>query len=1069
MRRRSTPSWFAALAAALLLVFPDGGHIAAQTSGTLSGTVRSATTRQPIVAAQVEIVGTTLGSVTDANGRYSIGAIPPGEHTVRVSALGYGPGEESVTVPSGQAATVDFDLQISAILLGEVVVTGVAGAQSKREIGNSVGKVTVGGQLESAPISNATELLTARTPGLTLMSNSGQTGSSSNIRIRGAGSLSGGYQPVFYVDGIRIESGTMEGASTYQGGTALDFLNPDDIESIEVIKGPAASTLYGADAANGVIQIITKKGSRGAQGAQWTASMEVGETEWVRSVSGDNYTTYRRCTEDMQTSNSFPGCQIAAGNRDPNDISWWGRDGNGDPMLFHGIPESDIIRIPGSNEFVLRDDPIFRHPAALRKGPLRDLNVSVRGGTSAMGYFLSFNKSDEEGVYFNNFANRIGGRANFDVSVRENLNLSSQVSYTRTHLQQPLSNNASNGLIRNAMRGRARAQSAPWEAGFLGFSPGVTNEFDNQNRIERLTIGLTGNWRPFDWFSHRLTLGLDKQDYLETGFTRQDTTGREPWGAIAATGVIDHEIGGVHRWTVDYAGTAEARLTETLNSSFSAGMQLNARKQRDFFAEGEGLVANNLNLVGAAAARDADETVSEQTSLGFFFEERLGWRDRLYVTGAVRIDDNSAFGSNFSLVVYPKASVSWVISDEEFFNPSFADEVKLRFAWGRAGNAPDPFTADRTFTSGQGVAADALVNTLTVSSFGNPDLKAETGQEWETGFDASLLGGRAGLEFTYYNQKTIDALISVPDAGSTGFTGSHLVNIGEIGNQGIELLLTGTPVSRPRFSWDASIAFSTNKNELVSFNGVREEQIFGSFADVQRHREGYPLGGFWAVDVERDANGVPIVRDGDGNIVQNPVLDGSDQDVTVLADCRWAPSDPTWNQEEECDDIFIGPSRPTREAALTSTFTLLNDFRIYTQFDYRGGHYQWCAACSLGTRIDLNTWDVNTGGTPLNPDVSVADVLAMRSLQTFSHITKADYLKFRELSLTYAVPARFTQALGDSRWSLTVAGRNLAMWTKYKGKGDPEVQFDPTSTFNILDYASTPMTRRLSVSARVSF
>ncbi|MGH7575971.1 MAG: TonB-dependent receptor domain-containing protein, partial [Longimicrobiales bacterium] len=756
-----------ALTAAVLVLVLGAGPLWAQETGSVSGTVRAASTQQPLVAAAVEVVGTSLVAVTSSDGRYTLDAVPAGEHTLRVSVIGYSRSETTVTVAAGEAATADFELQTSAITLDELVVTGVAGAQSKRELGNSVGKVTVGGRLEDAPISHATELLTARTPGLTLMANSGQVGSSSNIRIRGAGSLSGGYEPVFYVDGIRIESANMEGASTMQGGTALDFLNPDDIESIEVIKGPAAATLYGAEAANGVIQVITKKGRRADQGPQWNVSVDYGENEWLESTSDGNYTTYRRCTEEMQTDDGFPGCQIAAGNRPPEDIEWWGRDENGDARLFNGIPQEDIIQIPGTNQFVLRDDPIFRHPAALRKGTMTSINASVRGGTSAMGYFLSFNKNDEEGVFFNNFSDRLGGRANFDFEVRENLNLSTQFSYTRTHLQQPLSNNASNGMIRNAMRGRARAQSAPWEAGFLGFSPGVTNEFDNQNRIERSTIGVTGNWAPFEWFRHRLTLGLDRQTFVETGFQRQDTTGRAPWGAIAATGTIDHEIGSVHRWTVDYAGTADRQLTDDIHSAFSAGVQLNARKQRDFFAEGEGLVLNNLNLVGAAATRDSDEVVEEQTSLGLFFEERIGWRDRVYATGAVRIDDNSAFGSDFSLVVYPKASLAWVISEENFFNVGFADEVKLRLAWGRAGNAPDPFTADRTYTSGQGVSADALVNTLTISEYGNANLKAETGQEWEAGFDASLLGGRAGVEFTYYNQKTVDALVSVPDPGST--------------------------------------------------------------------------------------------------------------------------------------------------------------------------------------------------------------------------------------------------------------------------------------------------------------
>jgi hypothetical protein len=594
----------------------------------------------------------------------------------------------------------------------------------------------------------------------------------------------------------------------------------------------------------------------------------------------------------------------------------------------------------------------------------------------------------------------------------------------------------------------------------------VSNEYDWQNRIERLTMGLTGNWVPLKWFRNRLTLGLDRQSYRETEFYRQDTTGLAPWGFPEAYGQITHELPVIHRWTADYSGSVDLQLTPDLGSVFSAGAQLNARTYRGFFAIGEELVANNLNLVSAAASRTSDEQLSEQTSLGLYVQEQLGWRNRLYLTGAVRIDDNSAFGREFSLVVYPKASISWLVSEEPFFNLPYTDQVKLRLAWGKAGNAPDPFSADRTYTSGQGVAGDILVNTLITESYGNPNLKAETGVEWEGGFDASLLDGRAGVEFTYYLKRTEDALVEVPDPGSTGYTDTHLVNIGEISNSGIELLLTGTPMLAPNFSWDASLAFSTNRNRLVSFNGARTEVILGWFADVQRHREGFPLGGFWAVDVERDASGEPVLRNSAGQIVTSPAAG----DPTVQANCRWAPRDPTWNQADECQEIYVGPSRPTREAALTNTFTLFKNFRVFTQFDYRGGHYQWCAICSINSRSDLNTWDIVSGGTPLNPNVSAADVEVLRSLQTRSHISKADFVKFRELSVTYSIPSRYTR-LGPfaGQWAVTLAGRNLAVWTKYEGRGDPEVQFDPNDAFAMADYASTPQTRRLSASLRVNF
>jgi TonB-linked SusC/RagA family outer membrane protein len=1046
---------------ALIMLFAGTVPLWAQTTGSVRGTVTVQLTERPLSGARVLLIGTQLAGTADQNGNFEIRSVPMGTYTIRVIIIGYASMETTVNVSPGQPAVVNFTLNPAAISLDEIVVTGTGGAQEKKTIGNSVGTIQVGAQMETAPINRVVELLTARTPGLSLMNQSGQAGDSPNIRIRGAGSLNAGYAPVFYVDGVRIQAGRLESGSLDHGGTALDFINPNDIESIEVIKGPAAATLYGADAANGVIQIITKKGRRGTESVQWTASMEFGQSEWTKTI-GSN-TQYWRCTVSNQGSSSYPGCQ------DPTTVEWWGRDANGDPILNVGIPESDIIRditvdgVPDGT-FLLKDETLMRHPAALRKGNSSEFNISARGGTGRMGYFLSFGKTDEDGVFFNNFSNRVGGRANFDVNISETVDFAVQFSYTQTHLRQPLSNNASNSINRNAMRGRARAYDRDWEPGFRGFNPWLSNEYDSQTRTERMTIGMTGNWSPFEWFRNKLTLGLDRLDYRTTDINIIDTTGQEPWGSTAATGRISHELPNRHRWTVDYAGSVDFAISETLGSEFSAGMQLNSYKRHTHNSSGDGMVSNQLNLVSSAANDQGGESRSEQTSLGFYLQERIAWRDNVFVTGAVRIDDNSAFGSDFSLVVYPKASVAWMISDEAFYNVGFTDQLKLRFAWGQAGNAPGPFSADRTFSVGSGVEGDEFVNTLVMSSYGNPDLKAETGQEWEAGFDASLLDGRAGLEFTYYNQKTVDALISVSDPPSTGYTGSHLTNIGTISNSGIELLITGSPVFSRNFQWDLSLSYATNNNKLVSFNGARDEIVFGSFADVQRHREGYPMGAFWAVDVERDANGDVVLRD-DGVVVTDP----ADGNPTVMSSCRWAPSDPDWVQADECDDIYIGPSRPTKEAAFTSTFTLFGNLRIFGQFDYRGGHYQWCAICSINSRSDRNTWDVNTGGSDLNPDVSLADVEALRSLQTISHISSAEFLKFRELSLTYTLPTSWGQFFRGSRWSFTLAGRNLFVWTAYEGRGDPEVQFNSGSSFSMLDYASTPQTRRLSASMRVTF
>ncbi len=920
------------------------------------------------------------------------------------SSFGYGTQTETASIAGGTSAVLNFELAQSALQLDQIVVTGTAQETQQRSVGNTVSTIDAAEIVEIAPVSTVQELLTARTPGLTLMSSSGQAGASSKVRIRGAGSLSAGLSPVIYMDGIRVESGTQNGYSTgngvVQGTNALDFINPNDIESIQTIKGPAAATLYGADAAAGVIQIITKKGRVGS-GVQWNASFETGFSEWALETP----TNYWRCTEsNIANPNIYPGCAGKAPNT------------------------------------VLTDDPVKRHPLALRQnegGPekyanLGTFNVSARGGGEAFNYYLSFEKGGEEGVYYNNFSDRTSGRANFGFTPSEAFSATVNVGYARTHVQMPLANNSSNSILRNGFRGRP-GSSAPWEEGFRGFGPTLSNQYDNQTRAERTTIGFTANYQPFGWFSNRLILGMDKQDRVNTLNYEIDTTGAAPWGATNATGTVNRFLPVSHFWTVDYAGTVTTDVTENLGSSLSFGVQLTRDQYQSHSVVGEGLVANQLNLVSSAAVTRASQSFVEQTSLGVYVQEQATWRDRIYGTVAVRVDDNSAFGNDFSLVVYPKASASYVISDEDFFDVPYVDELKLRTAWGQAGKAPAPFTADRAYEPGVTVVGDQAVNTLATASYGNPDLKAETGSEIEVGLDASLLDGRAGIEFTYFNQNTKDALVQVPDPPSSGFSGSHYVNIGEIANQGFELLLRGSPVYSRNLAWDATVSLYTGENKLVSFGGALEDITFGAFAQVQKHIEGYPLGGYWYQDVERDANG-------------NPVLTASGA--------------ATVDYENE---VYVGPQLPTREIAFSNTFTVMGNLRIFAQVDYKGGNYQWCAICSIRNRIDRNSWEVN------NPDADPAEVAVWRSRQTKTHIFPADFVKLREVALSYTLPGAVTSSFGAERATVTLSGRNIWMWTKYEGTSDPEVSFYSRSDYNQLDYASTPMTRRVSASVALQF
>jgi TonB-dependent SusC/RagA subfamily outer membrane receptor len=500
--------------AALAVWLGAAGPLMAQVGGTVRGTVTDAATLRGLANARVILVSEGFvqeETRTNADGVYVMRGVPAGQYSLQFTLIGYSRMEQPVTVTVGQETVLDVAATQAAIQLDALVVTGTAGRTERREIGNAVTSIDVTDLTEVSPIANIQELLNARSPGLTMYKRSGLTGTSSNVQIRGAGSLNASYAPVYYIDGIRFDGNPRPplndnlSNATVQFRSPLEFIDPADIERIEVIKGPAASTLYGADAAGGVIQIITKKGTRGADRVQWSASFELTQSEWVKETP----TTYKECTPSRQTSSSYPGCV------DPSSVVWEGPDG---PVT--GIPEQDILRDDAwGGSFVLTDNPLQRHPRALREANGYDVKLSARGGGQLFNYYMSFNRMDEEGVFFNNFQDRTGGRANFEWTPTGTLSLGLNMGYTRYHAALPLSDNASSGLLRNAYRGEARARvrdDSDETPGFRGASPDKSNSYDYQMREERTTLGLTANFNPWPWFENRFVVGLDKYDVRET-------------------------------------------------------------------------------------------------------------------------------------------------------------------------------------------------------------------------------------------------------------------------------------------------------------------------------------------------------------------------------------------------------------------------------------------------------------------------------------------------------------------------------------------------------------------------
>ncbi|MFA6168266.1 MAG: SusC/RagA family TonB-linked outer membrane protein [Gemmatimonadaceae bacterium] len=987
--------WRLASALAVVAFILSARPLLAQ-SGTVEGRVTDAGTGLPLAMVQVSVTGTRVGAATGPDGRFRITGVSATARELIARRIGYKPSTASFTPDAQGNATVTIVMTVSATTLEATVVTGAVGDTRKRAIGNSVATVNAPDAVGKIAVANLTELMQAKTPGLTLMPGSGSAGTATNYRLRGAGSLYGNNTPTVYVDGVRVSSRDQGSFNAFgQTVSSLDAINPGDIESIEVIKGPAAATLYGAEAAAGVIQIITKRGRAGT--VKWDARYEVGASDWDKNLRPMNY-----------------GIATAAKIADP--VTWPG---------FKGKAVGDIISLRPMTD-----------GRALRTGQMSKLAVSASGGTDRSNFFVSLGADKEEGTYFNNFANLNSIRGNFSFAPTNKLSFSTSVGISHNHVRLPLNDNAAQGMIISsylALPGRAYAY--PGAEGYFTITPELANRYDNQTVADRFIVGMSADYNPVPWFHNKIRAGLDVNVGAATLYFAPDARATY---APRFSMDIDNSKGFLaegrplsKNLTLNYDATVAYDLSNELKSNSSFGLQYLANQYKRTDAIGTDLGSAGIKSVSSAAVTISSQDFAEQKSFGLYAQEQLAWRDRLFATAAVRMDNNSAFGSDLNRVFYPKLSLSYAISEEPFFRLPYVDELRLRAAWGQAGNSPGPLDALRSYTSSVVTTATGTQSALRYSTVGNPGLKPERGNEIELGFETSSFDGRLGLDITYYTKRTNDALMPVANPLSTGFSGSQLVNLGTISNSGFEVRIDGTPYRSKPVTVEATFTASTNKNRLVSFGDNRPPIIYGQYAQSQRHQVGYPLGGFWAQQVLRNADGTPTLVNG------RPVID------------------PV--------SVYMGPSAPTREMAFSPNITIFEKIHFNGLLDYKGGHYQF----------NVKDWRRDRSGVSwatVNPAADPNDVIVRQfASQTYMHIQQADFVKLRSLSLSYDLPTRLLQKyIGVDNATFSVAGHNLKIWTKYGG-ADPEVNFNGTSTFYHDDSWTVPQTRRFSASFAVRF
>jgi TonB-linked SusC/RagA family outer membrane protein len=941
-------------------------------TGTLMGQVTDALTGEGVAAVDIWLDGTARRTITSPDGRYLLTNVAPGQYQLRARRIGYATASQAVTVLADQTLTVDFALQNAPTQLDAIVAT-VTGEQRVREMGHVVGQIRADSLVREAPVSNLAELLNGRVPGLQVFQTSGTVGGQVSMRIRSTTSVNLSAEPIVIVDGIRYTSGSVTGGGHFnvEPTSRLNDINPNDIESVEVVKGPSAATLYGTDAANGVIVITTKRGRAGP--AQWNVYARAGITEIPEYKYDDSY--------------------------------WgWGWSGSSSCSLYfqsQGFCSQDSVTVipnPLNNS----------RNTILSSSPRWEYGANVSGGKEDLRYYFSADFEEAAGpvqlpaYMVTELRERLGGGKALESQLEPNrfdkLNL-------RANITAGLGENATiqlnMGYTQNSTRQLAAAN--PFVAAF-GVSPtgdpyGSTDPIaafakSSLEDVNRFSASANAQWQPLSWLHTRAVLGMDlptTQRYsLEMRDERQN-------------GTVSEDRARAHVTSGELGATASFRRNN-VSSRTSVGAQYVRSYSNVLRTTGRNLRPGGSSVIDATTISVA-HAFSERVTLGTYLEQVVGFNDRVFLTGAVRADGASTFGNDYKAAFYPKAGVSWVVSEEPFMpRVTGLDDLRLRYAFGASGQQPLPEMGRLTFASGQGILEGGTQNKVALSRLPSPGLRPEKVKEHEFGLDASAFEGRLRLDLSWNYRKTVDQLhaVALPAGLGTLWT-----NFGISTGQGVEALVTGRIIEAPALSWDLTLSHATNSTKIVDLGGVPSEyNVNGSLV------EGFPIAARFMRPIVsyEDANGNGIIEPGE----------------VVMGDSA----------------VYVGRISPGNTQVLTSVLGLFDQrVRISALLDRRSDFMQ----VNMLAQRNRNT--SRAGVDPTSPLGDQAKEIAKwlggppvpgQSGTGYFELEDADLLRLREVGVTVDLPSRWAQAARLSRAMLSVSGRNLALWSRSYSGPDPE-------------------------------
>ncbi len=1094
------------LLTAVVLVAPS--IAAAQSTGTVDVTVIDGGTRRPLANVQVGIVGSQGGGLTNAQGVVRVLNVQMGSRSIRARLLGYAPVTKVVEVTAGGIVRAEMALTQSALELNAVVTTGTGGSQMEaRKLGNSVASIE---PPPNAPITSFSDLLQGREPGIAVMPSSGIAGEGARIRIRGNASLSQSNEPIVYIDGVRVDNGGSFGRGfigTGGGGnpSRLDDIDPTSIEKLEVLKGAAAATLYGTEASNGVILITTKKGYSGAP--KWSFDFEQAASRYPTSRIEAPWGFARSDTAAARLSQHY-GLPVTAFA--PFTA------GNFATRLFQtGVSSMANAQITGGNSVVT----YFGSLRAYKEdGPFTGKNYDYQN----------------RGVHMKNVNDRYQGNLTVGITPNRLFKITTSVLYSNAYNEVPDNNNSIYAPYTVALFSKPEnaqcdgSKTSPNDPtnGSLGNgvcrgpgNPTGASSFGTIRELLQPTITQTArhfngrvrtSYIPSAEFNLDGTFGIDFTSQRSTflipfGNNIDGRTNRSNNGTASLDDRYHQEI------TLSLNGTWAKELGKHITSNLLFGSQGFIVRDNDESSTNQGFPGPGIEVVGGGSSPQVFEAFTSIVNAGVLAQEQIGLNDWIFGTVGSRLDFNSAFGKTSGGVIYPSASVSLIPSDRASYANSRISKIfqtmRFRAAVGRAGRQPGAFDKLTTY----GSLTSPIGSGLVPANLGNPNLKPEVTTEVEVGVELGFFNNQWSIEFTRWQRDLKDALVARQFPVTGGFQALQLDNIGGMKAWGWDTKIRAFLVNRANLSVDvyANMGFLTQI--VTSLGGAPPLKVGGSYPRYRNFiKEGYAPGALFGGALptacptgQSTATGGGIcLQPGqlpfDVNKVGRPSTEA--ELLAFLASPRAlsavAPLLADNNKTGNYLNSYLGKPLPDFTGSLGGSVTWHRNWRFSANFEYKFGNYTITDLTGAFRRANAtnggNTQDrAITEATMLNPASTAQQRLAaakhwayaLAGLSPFDGLNQnfsGDFLRWRELSITYTVPSVLAAKLGASDIQLTMSGQNIALWSKYPGV-DPEVNVYSRGGANStgsgtnqnfgesIDAFGFPLPRRVAFNVKVSY